>query len=68
MDQYQNMDFEELVQDFEDVFSTEKQDLGHTDLVYHGIPTGDAAPVKQASRRLPVDQPKVSRLLNEMQQ
>ena len=69
MDQNQKMELEELVQDFADVFSTGKQDLGRTDLVYHSIPTGDAAPIKQASRRLPVHyQPEVSKLLDEMQQ
>ena len=39
---------------------TGKQDLRRTDLVYHNIPTGDAAPVKQASRRLPIHYQPVS--------
>ena len=40
MDQNQKMELEELVQDFAGVFSTGKQDLGHTDLVYHSILQG----------------------------
>ena len=63
------MELEELIHDFAGVFSTSKQDLGRTDLVYHNIATGDAVPIKQASRRLPVHyQSEVSKLLDEMQQ
>ena len=62
MNQYQKMEIEKLVW-------TSKQDLGCTDLVYHSIPTGDAIPIKQASRRLLVHyQPEVSKLLEKMQQ
>ena len=69
MDQNQKMELEELIHDFAGVFSTSKQDLGRTDLVYHNIATGDAVPIKQASRRLPVHyQSEVSKLLDEMQQ
>jgi len=57
------------VQDFAEVFSTGKQDLGRTDLVYHHIHTGDEAPVKQPARRLPIHyQREVGKLLEEMQQ
>ena len=69
MDQYQKLELEELIHDFAGVFSTSKQDLGRTDLVYHNIPTADAVPIKQPSRRLPVHyQPEVSKLLDGMQQ
>ena len=46
MDLQQRESLEELVKDFSAVFSTNKQDLGHTRLIYHRIDTGDHAPHK----------------------
>ena len=39
---------------FKDTFSKDEWDIGLTDLTEHEIPTGDAAPVKQAPRRVPL--------------
>lgn len=39
---------------YKDAFAKSKDDLGRTDIVQHKINTGDAAPVKQAPRRLPL--------------
>ena len=43
-----------LLCEFTDVFSTGSQDLGSTDLVKHSIHTGEAAPIRQPPRRLPL--------------
>jgi hypothetical protein len=40
--------------EFEDCFSKDEFDLGCTNLVQHSIPTGTAAPVKQAPRGTPI--------------
>ena len=69
MDQQQKDSLDDLLKEFADVFSTSKQDLGRTDAVYHSIHTGDAPPIKQPSRRLPLHyQQEVRHLLDEMQQ
>ena len=47
---------EELLEEFEDIVAKDSSDLGRTDKVYHRIPTGDAAPIKQAPRRVPFHQ------------
>ena len=39
---------------FADIFSTDRSDLGCTDLVQHQINTGNAPPIRQPSRRLPL--------------
>ena len=44
---------EQLVDEFQDVFSETKSDLGRTDLTQHGIFTDGAPPVKQSPRRAP---------------
>ena len=43
-----------LLCEFADIFSTGPNDLGCTDLVRHHINTGDAAPIRQPPRRLPL--------------
>ena len=43
-----------LLCQFSDLFSTGTNDLGYTDLVMHEIHTGDAKPVRQPPRRLPL--------------
>ena len=45
-----------LLDEFQDVYSRGANDLGKTSKVYHKIPTGDARPIKQGSRRLPYHQ------------
>ena len=39
---------------YKDTFSRDEWDLGLTHLTEHSIPTGDAAPIKQAPRRVPM--------------
>jgi hypothetical protein len=43
-----------LLCEFADIFSSDRADLGRTDLVQHHINTGDAAPIRQRPRRLPL--------------
>jgi len=42
-----------LLCEYRDVFSLNGE-IGCTDVIEHGIPTGDAAPVKHPLRRLPI--------------
>jgi hypothetical protein len=44
-----------LLMQYQDVFSKQSGDLGRTRKVYHKIATGDADPIRQPPRRLPVD-------------
>ena len=44
----------DIVVGFQDVFSTSEMDLGRTHLTVHEIPTGEARPVKQPPRRVPM--------------
>jgi len=44
----------ELFNDFGDVFSKSEDDIGLTNLVEHSIDTGDARPIKQPPRRVPL--------------
>ena len=68
MEEHQKKALEELVQEFSNVFSTGKQDLGRTDWVYHSIYTGNQAPIKQTPRRLPIHyKQEVGQMLEEMQ-
>ena len=58
---------EELLEEFEHVVAKDSSDLGRTSKVYHRIPTGDAAPIKQAPRRVPFHQrEELERNLREM--
>ena len=51
-----------------DVFSEGPEDLGRTSVSQHEIVTGEAAPIKQAVRRLgPAERETVKELLNKMQ-
>ena len=54
MDRHQKVAMEELVEEFADVFSVSKYDLGRTDLVYHRIKTKGHTPIKQQPRHLPI--------------
>ena len=42
------------ITDYADVFSSGKDDMGCTDLVQHQIDTGEARPIRQPPRRLPI--------------
>ena len=64
----QKEEVRELLIEFNEVFSTGDDDLGHTSLVTHRIDTGDAKPIKQSPRRLPlakreVAQQEIARML-----
>ena len=43
-----------LMCEFSDIFSTGPHDLGCTDIIKHSINTGEAAPIRQPPRRLPL--------------
>ena len=43
-----------LLTKFQDTFSRDEWDIGLTDIAEHSIPTGDATPVKQPPRRVPL--------------
>ncbi|GFW68698.1 hypothetical protein TNCV_530511 [Trichonephila clavipes] len=60
---------ERLFQEFEDVFSRNSSDIGHTTVTQHIIDTADYPPIKQHPRRLPfAKQEEVGTLLREMQE
>jgi hypothetical protein len=44
----------ELLSEYRDAFSKDDNDVGRTELVEHVIETGDARPVKQPPRRVPI--------------
>ncbi|CAG2208722.1 unnamed protein product [Mytilus edulis] len=50
----QTLQFQRLLQKYSNAFAKSKNDLGCTDMIQHKINTGNAAPVKQNPRRLPV--------------
>jgi hypothetical protein len=59
---------EELLTEDEDTFAVDSEDHGRTNKVYHRIITGDARPIGQPPRRLPlVKQAEVSEMLDDMQ-
>ncbi len=43
-----------LLVEYQDVFSRTEEDLGCTNLIEHGIDTGEAKPIKQPPRRVPI--------------
>ena len=45
-----------LIEEYQDIFSMEDLDIGHTTVVEHRIETGDAVPIKQRPRRVPPHQ------------
>ncbi|GFX35073.1 retrovirus-related Pol polyprotein from transposon 412 [Trichonephila clavipes] len=60
---------ERLFQEFEDVFSRNSSDIGHTTVTQHRIDTADHPPIKQHPRRLTfAKQEEVGTLLREMQE
>ncbi|GFX41979.1 hypothetical protein TNCV_4515871 [Trichonephila clavipes] len=60
---------ERLFQEFEDVFSRNSSDIGHSTVTQHRIDTADHPPIKQHPRRLPfAKQEEVGTLLREMQE
>ena len=43
-----------LLEEFQDVFAQNDQDLGCTSIIHHRIDTGEAKPIKQRMRRTPI--------------
>jgi hypothetical protein len=59
---------EELLAEYKDIFAMDSEGHGRTNKVYHRIDTGDARPVIQPQRRLPLaKQAVVSEMLDDMQ-
>ena len=57
----------ELLTDFQDVFSSGPNDFGTTEATTHKIDVGEATPIKQSARRVPLKQrEEVNALLEEM--
>jgi len=44
----------ELLDQFSDIFAARDEDCTHTDLVQHHIDTGNAPPIRQYPRRMPL--------------
>ena len=49
----QSSQLEELLRNYEDIFSSGPNDFGRTKKITHKINTGDTIPIRQAPRRLP---------------
>ncbi len=63
----QHSKIENLLKEYKDIFSQGVLDLGQTDVVEHKIETGNALPIKQLPRRLPVSlHPVVDKQINDM--
>jgi hypothetical protein len=59
---------EELPIEYEDVFAGADEDYGRTNKVYHSIDTGDARPIRQPPRRIPLaKQTEVKEMLDKVQ-
>jgi hypothetical protein len=60
-------ELEDLVTEHEDVFATQSSDYRRTDRVYHHIDTGEARPIRQPPRRLPLaKQAEATEMLEDM--
>ena len=57
----QSMDVKELLHKHCNVFAKDKFDLGYCDIVQHDINTGNAPPVREAPRRIPIHQKEIER-------
>ena len=49
----QLVQMQDLLREYEDIFSLHPSDLGTTDQITHSINTGDHEPIRQPPRRLP---------------
>jgi hypothetical protein len=59
---------EDLLTEYEGIFAMDSEDHGQTNKVYHHIDMGDARPIRQPQRRLPLaKQAEVSEMLGDMQ-
>jgi hypothetical protein len=60
-------ELQELVAEYPDIFARDSEDYRRTDKVYHGIDTGDARPIRQPPRRVPLaKQAEVIEMLDNM--
>ena len=67
LDETEHQEVHQLLCEFADIFSTGPHDLGCTDLVKHRINTGEAPPIRQPLRRLPlVKREEAERVVQEM--
>jgi len=58
---------EELLQEFQDLFSRSESDVGRTKIIQHHIDTGDHRPIKQRPRLLPLSRKEeVQRMIEDM--
>jgi hypothetical protein len=58
---------EDFIADYQGVFETMSGDHGRTEKVYHRIATGDARPIHQPPRRLPLTkQAEFNNMLEDM--
>jgi hypothetical protein len=58
----------ELLTEYEDILARYDEDYGRTNKVYHRIDTGDARPIRQPPRRIPLaKQAEVKEMLDDMQ-
>jgi hypothetical protein len=66
-----NGEFQELEEhptEYKDIFAGDNEDCGRASKVYHRIDTGDARPIRQPSRRIPLaKQAEVNDRLENMQ-
>ena len=59
----------QLLLEFSDIFAAHPNDLGHTNIVSHRIDTGNAYPIRQQARRVPLaKREETQRLLDNMLQ
>jgi hypothetical protein len=54
LNESQNLAVEELILKNAEAFASSKNDLGYTDIIQHQVNTGNALPVKQNPRRIPL--------------
>jgi hypothetical protein len=67
LDATETQTFVGLIAEFRDVFATSSDDFGRTDWVRHRIDTGNARPIRQPPRRLPLaKQAEVDNMLDDM--
>ncbi|KAL0147701.1 hypothetical protein M9458_056979 [Cirrhinus mrigala] len=68
LDMQQQDQLWELLVEFQDCFACNEVDLGQTSLVQHNIDTGDATPIRQRPRRMPLGrQEAAEQALSKMQ-
>jgi predicted ArsR family transcriptional regulator len=67
LDDGEFLELDELVAEYEHIFAGDNEDHGRTNKVYHRIDTGEARPIRQHPRRLPLaKQAEVSEMLEDM--